>query len=190
MWTDSTTVIQWLGSLDKQPIFVANRVPEILESTTVDQWFLVPTSDNPADGGTRGMCVENLQTSSWLTGPSFLLNPHFPFQPSTSIKDSLQTKSSSYNSHKDVTAPEVAFAVNTTQSEKRYLTLIGTVLSTNYFELQPISSVYSLSMLHIVHQTALYAILISFEYLSLSFIFSCSLNHSQLSENYYLMVNK
>ena len=116
MWTNSTTVLQWLGSLDMQPIFVANRVSEILESTTVDQWFHLPTSDNPADAGTRGMSAENLQTSSWLTGPSCLLNPQFPFQPSTNIKDSLQTKSSSFNSHKDVTPPDVAFAVNTTQS--------------------------------------------------------------------------
>ena len=30
MWTDSTTVLQWLRSFDKQPIFVANRVSEIL----------------------------------------------------------------------------------------------------------------------------------------------------------------
>ena len=78
----------------------------------------MPTSDNPEDAGTGGMSAENLQRSSWLTGPSFLLTPHFPFQPSTSVKDSLQTKSSSYNSHKDVTAPEVAFAVNTSHSEK------------------------------------------------------------------------
>ena len=55
MWTDSTTVSKWLGSVDKQPVFVANRVSEMLQSTTVDQWFHVPTSDNPADAGTRGM---------------------------------------------------------------------------------------------------------------------------------------
>ena len=90
----------------------------MLESTTVDQWFHVPTSDNPADAGTRGMSAENLRTSSWLIGPSFLLTSHFPFQPSTSIRDSLRTKPSSYNSQKDVTEPEVAFAVNTMQPEK------------------------------------------------------------------------
>ena len=118
MWTDSTTVLQWLGSLDKQPIFVANRVSEILESTTVDQWFHVPTADNPADAGTRGMSAENLRTSSWLTGPSFLFTSHFPFQPSTSIRDSLQTKPSLHNSQKDVTEPQMAFAGNTMQPEK------------------------------------------------------------------------
>ena len=37
MWTDSTTVLQWLNSTSKQPIFVANRVCEILEHTSVDE---------------------------------------------------------------------------------------------------------------------------------------------------------
>ena len=55
MCTDSTTVLQWLGSLDKQPLFVANRVSEVLESTTVDQWFHLSASDNPADPATKGM---------------------------------------------------------------------------------------------------------------------------------------
>ena len=87
-WTDSATVLQWLGSLDKQSIFAANSVSEILVSTTVDQWFHVSIADSPADAGTRGMSAENLRASSWLTGPSFLLTSHFPFQPSTRIRDS------------------------------------------------------------------------------------------------------
>ena len=49
MLTDSTTGLQWLCSLDKQPIFVANRVSEILEPTTVDQWFHLSSADSPAD---------------------------------------------------------------------------------------------------------------------------------------------
>ena len=53
MWTDSKTVLQWLHSIDKKPVFVANRVAEILELTTVDEWNHVPTVDNPADAGTR-----------------------------------------------------------------------------------------------------------------------------------------
>ena len=31
MWSDSSTVLQWLTSLEKHPTFVANRVCEILE---------------------------------------------------------------------------------------------------------------------------------------------------------------
>ena len=37
MWTDSTTILQWLNSTEKLPVFVANYVVEILESTTIDE---------------------------------------------------------------------------------------------------------------------------------------------------------
>ncbi|XP_063727478.1 uncharacterized protein LOC134855029 [Symsagittifera roscoffensis] len=60
MWTDSTTVLQWLNSTSKQPVFVANRVAEILESTSIDQWFHVLSGDNPADTGTRGITADSL----------------------------------------------------------------------------------------------------------------------------------
>ena len=82
MWTDSTTVLQWLASVDRQPVFVANRVAEILESTTIDQWFHVPTADNPADVGTRGIAADALAESSWVKGPDFLRTFDWPFQPS------------------------------------------------------------------------------------------------------------
>ena len=58
MWTDSTTVLQWINSNEKQPILVANRVCEFLEYTSVDQWNHVATKDNPADAGTRGKSAE------------------------------------------------------------------------------------------------------------------------------------
>ena len=64
MWTDSTTVLQWLHSIDKQPVFVANRVAEILELTTVDEWNHVPTIDNPADAGTCGLSGKALLEST------------------------------------------------------------------------------------------------------------------------------
>ena len=58
MWTDSTTVLHGINSNEKQPIFVAYRVCEILEFTSVDQWNHVATKDNPAEAGTRGMSAE------------------------------------------------------------------------------------------------------------------------------------
>ena len=78
MWTDSTTLLQWINSNEKQPIFVANCVCEILY-TSVDQWNHVATKDNPADAGTRGMSAEFLQLSSWVRGPHFSSNSSFPF---------------------------------------------------------------------------------------------------------------
>ena len=38
MWTDSTTVLQWLHSCSKLPDFVGNRTGEILESKTTKSW--------------------------------------------------------------------------------------------------------------------------------------------------------
>ena len=61
MWSDSTTVLQWLHPDGKQPVFVANRVGEILESTIVDEWYHVATGDNPADTGTREIAAEELR---------------------------------------------------------------------------------------------------------------------------------
>ena len=95
MWTDSTTVLQCLNSLDKQPIFVANRVSAILEGTSVDQWHHVASHANPADAGTRGMSSEALQKSSWLHGPQFLRTSDFPFQPNTYVIKNIKLKSHS-----------------------------------------------------------------------------------------------
>ena len=72
MWTDSTIVLQWINSTNKHPIFIANRVSEILENTSVDQWNHVVTCDNMADAGTRGMSAEVLRSSSWVRRPDFL----------------------------------------------------------------------------------------------------------------------
>ena len=74
-------MLQWLTSLEKQPTFVANRVCEILDLTTVDEWHYVPTAHNPADAGTRGMSATDLLNSCWLTGPDFLKTSDFPFKP-------------------------------------------------------------------------------------------------------------
>ena len=81
MWTDSTTVLQWLHSLEKQPVFVANRVEEILELTTTDKWYHVQSADNAADAGTRSLSAKTLLQSSWLNGPEFLKTDEWPFKP-------------------------------------------------------------------------------------------------------------
>ena len=85
MWTDSTTVLQWLNSKSKRPIFVANCVCEILEHTSVDEWNHIASSDNPVDAGTRGMSAEVLQSSRCVKGPDFLRTKEFPFEPSTEV---------------------------------------------------------------------------------------------------------
>ena len=79
------TVLQLINSNEKQPIFVANRVCEILEYTSVDQWNHVATKDNPADAGTRGMSAETLQLRSWVKGRHFLTKSRLPFVPNKEV---------------------------------------------------------------------------------------------------------
>ena len=62
-------------------MFVANRVAEIIEGTTADQWHHVPTQNNPADAGMCGMSSEALQNSAWWRGPDFLQLSYFLFYP-------------------------------------------------------------------------------------------------------------
>ena len=56
----------------KQPVLVANTVAEILDSSTIDQWRHVEGTLNPADIGTRGKSVLELEKSEWFTGPAWL----------------------------------------------------------------------------------------------------------------------
>ena len=58
MWTESTTVLQWLNSTTKHTIFIAYRVSEILEHNGVDEFNDVASSANPADAVTCGMSAE------------------------------------------------------------------------------------------------------------------------------------
>ena len=63
-WTDSTIVLQWLHSANKkQPVFVANRVAEILQHSSANKWRHLEGKLNPAAIGTRGMTPEKLQLS-------------------------------------------------------------------------------------------------------------------------------
>lgn len=79
-WTDSMTVLSWIKSESKRfKMFVGSRVGEIQELTDVNDWFWVPTNDNPADKGTRDIDLTgNVLHNEWLYGPAFLLEkPEF-----------------------------------------------------------------------------------------------------------------
>ena len=72
-WTDSTKFLLWLHGADKkQPVFVAHRVAEIFDSSTIDQWRHVEGTLKTADIGTRGKSVLELEKSEWFTGPAWL----------------------------------------------------------------------------------------------------------------------
>jgi hypothetical protein len=69
-YSDSQDVLYWLQERKPLKKFVKNRVSEILESSSVEQWFWVPTHLNPADRGTRGVRLSELQHDDlWWSGP-------------------------------------------------------------------------------------------------------------------------
>ena len=45
---------------------------EILEASTIDEWKHIKGELNPSDIGTRGITIETLSESDWLSGPTWL----------------------------------------------------------------------------------------------------------------------
>ncbi|KAH0812042.1 hypothetical protein GEV33_010749 [Tenebrio molitor] len=74
LWTDTSIVLAWLAaSPNSWQVFVANRVSEIQDLTSVNDWYHISTKDNPADVITRGMYPETLiKSETWWHGPRFL----------------------------------------------------------------------------------------------------------------------
>ena len=62
---------------------MANRIAEILENSTIDEWNFVNGLKNPADIGTRGMTISELNDSDWIKGPQWLTKSpeYWPEQP-------------------------------------------------------------------------------------------------------------
>ena len=65
LWTDSSTVFQWIrGESKRHPAFIANRVGEILDTTEPSQWNHCPGALNTADDGSRGLPVTAITLES------------------------------------------------------------------------------------------------------------------------------
>ena len=73
-YTDSKVVLGYIHNQSRRfYTYVSNRVDKIRTVSSPNQWNFVPTHLNPADDGSRGLKVSNLQDSKWLMGPQFLL---------------------------------------------------------------------------------------------------------------------
>ncbi|XP_065182717.1 uncharacterized protein LOC135813554 [Sycon ciliatum] len=81
LWSDSTTVLHWLASSDKLPVFVNNHIDAIRAVPDVVYCY-VRSADNPADLPSRGVSVPSLQASSlWWHGPHFLATADHHAEP-------------------------------------------------------------------------------------------------------------
>ncbi|XP_077379067.1 uncharacterized protein LOC144019709 [Festucalex cinctus] len=84
-FTDSKVVLGYIFNEKRRfYVYVHNRVERIRRFTHAHQWHYVPTHLNPADHATRALPAEKLSSSTWLSGPAFLINfnqshQHEPF---------------------------------------------------------------------------------------------------------------
>ena len=73
-WCDSTAVLAWIKSSDELKFYVANRVLEIQNNSSLDNWRRISRKNNPSDHASRGIDPIIL-VKLWLTPPSFLYEP-------------------------------------------------------------------------------------------------------------------
>ena len=79
-WVDSTTVLFWLRDQGRWTQFVRNRTRAIQEKDFI-MWRYVPTEQNPADMGSRGVSPLKLG-ENWTEGPGWLSDKdQWPEQP-------------------------------------------------------------------------------------------------------------
>ena len=76
-WTDSKTVLGYINNDARRfHVFVGNRVQEIRDKTSPEQWHYIGTKENPADVASRGSSVQELiDNSLWWNGPELLWKP-------------------------------------------------------------------------------------------------------------------
>ena len=66
-WSDSTTFLYWLRTPEiRHRIFIANRLAKILDVSSAQDWFYISSTRNPADDGTRGYNVHQMNVNSML----------------------------------------------------------------------------------------------------------------------------
>jgi hypothetical protein len=85
-WSDSQTTLQYIANETKRfHTYVANRVAEIREVTSPQQWGHCPGVLNPADDASRGLTPQSLSSQHrWWNGPEFLCK-HEEFWPHAAI---------------------------------------------------------------------------------------------------------
>ena len=73
-WSDSTAVLHTIYNSKKHfSVFIANRLAEMERFSTIENWWFMPTKENPADEVSRGVHADIfVKQSRWLCGPSFL----------------------------------------------------------------------------------------------------------------------
>ena len=89
IWSDSTVVLGWIRkNPNKWKTFVCNRVTEIHQYTTPNQWRHCPGEQNPADHLTRGLTEDELRSlETWWCGPDWLTRTEDCWPQDTTAKN-------------------------------------------------------------------------------------------------------
>ena len=108
LWCERMNTLWWIKGHGRSfKPFVANRVGEIQNMTSPEQWRYVPTRDNPADHLTKGMSASALACSEqWWKGPEFLkmVEEEWPDNRFEMSNDAVtEQKKSGYSKRKSVT---------------------------------------------------------------------------------------
>ena len=91
-FTDSTCVLFWLKSESYDwPVFVANRLKQCLQVSSMDNWHHVATEMNPADLPSRGcllstLCDDRSKRKLFYEGPDFLKDDLSSYCSSVDVK--------------------------------------------------------------------------------------------------------
>ena len=75
-WCDSKMVLNFIRNKHSNfGVYVALRINEIWENSSVSQWQYIPSNMNVAENATRCISINQFGSNSrWFTGPNFLLN--------------------------------------------------------------------------------------------------------------------
>ena len=140
-YTDSWGVLAWITNDSTKEVLkrsVTSRIDTKRKISNPNQWYYIPTTDNPADIGTRPITVKNLETSTWLKGLPFLSSNNINLFPketiqSTSTHQSSATKASNYfitrhrHATEDITSGAMwASYLQSCQKENNLLNLLQT----------------------------------------------------------------
>ncbi|GBM03008.1 hypothetical protein AVEN_14522-1 [Araneus ventricosus] len=71
-WKDSMNALHWIKNEEEWGVFVMNRVREIRNYSSKNEWNQVPGTMNPADLPSRGCSMDTLISERWHDGPSWL----------------------------------------------------------------------------------------------------------------------
>ena len=89
-WSDSSVVLGWLNKTPtKSPVFIANRVKDILSRVSAEHWRYVATDVNPTDCASRGLLPRDLlKKELWWQGPPWLKQPldRWPRRPDINLE--------------------------------------------------------------------------------------------------------